>query len=168
MKYDVVYSSLTAVLRPSFVEHYRIRQCSRLCWRIFSRFKIHSYHNNSLRIFIQTFKAYMRIYLHLSTFTSDYRRIFSPPIDIILKCWGISKGVFMICNRSKVIINHIHGFILDYSMIFNRSMGILNHHHGFKMDFSFILFLVEKSLTNINCLIAWLLVCPHLTDWSNN
>jgi len=29
-----------------------------------------------------------------------------------------------------------------------------------------ILFLVEKSLANINCLLDCLLVCPHFTDWS--
>ncbi len=31
-----------------------------------------------------------------------------------------------------------------------------------------VLFLVEKSLARINCLLACLLVCPHLTDWSKN
>jgi hypothetical protein len=31
-----------------------------------------------------------------------------------------------------------------------------------------ILFLGEKSLARINCLLACLPVCPHFTDWSKN
>jgi hypothetical protein len=32
----------------------------------------------------------------------------------------------------------------------------------------FFLFLVEKSLARINCLLDCLLVCPHVIDWSKN
>ena len=32
----------------------------------------------------------------------------------------------------------------------------------------FVLFLTEKSLGNINCLLVFLLVCPHFTDSSKN